>query len=290
MLPPGGSRVLFLALALTGGYAVVEAIGGWLAGSLALLADAGHMVSDTIALALAATASVIAQRPATPRHSYGFGRFEVVAATVNALFLAGVVVAVALAALDRFRNPVPVAGGTVLLVASAGVAVNIAVAWILSRGRPTLNVRAAMLHVFGDLLGSVAALASGIVILTTGWTTIDPILSLFICVLILVSCVRLLREALGVVLESVPRGIDLEEVGQAMARVDGVRQVHDLHIWQVASGNVILTAHLVVDSLEAWEAVHARVLELLRTSFSIEHVTLQPELTPTAVVRGQPLR
>ncbi len=277
--------MLLVALALTGGYAIVEAIGGWLAGSLALLADAGHMVSDTIALGLAAGAAVLAQRPATPRLSYGYGRIEVVAATVNAMFLLGVVAAVAWAAIDRLRNPVEVAGGTVLVIASAGLVLNIAVAWILSRGAQTLNVRAALLHVFGDLLGSVAALASGAVILLTGWMTIDPILSLFICVLILVSCIRLLREAIGVVLESVPRGIDLVEVGRVMAAADGVRQVHDLHIWQVASGNVMLTAHILVDSLDDWEKAHAGVRAVLADRYGIEHVTLQPEVTPAVVVQ-----
>lgn len=282
--PRGSSRTLLIALTLTGSYALVEAIGGWLAGSLALLADAGHMVSDTMALGLAAGAALVAQRPATHRHSYGFGRVEVVAATVNALFLLGVVAAIAWAAVGRLREPVPVSGGMVLVIASAGLVLNLVVAWLLWRGEQTLNVRAALLHVIGDILGSVAALASGAVILVTGWTPIDPILSLFICVLILISCVRLLREALHVVLEAVPRDIELPDVGRRMATVDGVRQVHDLHIWQVGSGNVMLTAHLVIDSYDGWERVHGEVLALLRDGWGIEHVTLQPEITPVAAV------
>lgn len=282
--PRGGSRTLLVALVLVAGYAVVEAVGGWLAGSLALLADAGHMVSDAIALGLAAGAALLAQRPVTTKLSYGFGRIEVVAATANAIFLLGVITAIAWSAVERLREPIPVSGGTVLLVASAGLVLNIVVAWLLWRGDQTLNVRAAFLHVLGDLLGSIAALASGTVILLTGWTPIDPLLSLFICVLLLVASVRLLREAMHVVLEAVPHGIDLEQVGRRMAAVDKVRQVHDLHIWQIASGNVMLTAHLVIDSMADWEAVHASIIELLKEEWGINHVTLQPELAPVVGV------
>ncbi|MCA1799025.1 MAG: cation diffusion facilitator family transporter [Xanthomonadaceae bacterium] len=275
--PRGSSRVLLAAVGITAGYALVEAIGGWLSGSLALLADAGHMVSDAMALGLAAGAAIVAQRPATTSHTFGLGRVEVVAATFNAFFLLGVVAAVAWAAIGRLQNPVPVSGGTVLLIASAGLVINVVVAWMLSRGVQSLNVRAAFLHVLGDLLGSVAALVSGAVILLTGWTPIDPLLSLFICALIVVSCIRLLREALHVVMEAVPRDLELEEVGRAMAAVDGVREVHDLHIWQVASGSVMLTAHLIIDSYRDWDRTHLAVREVLERNFDITHVTLQPE-------------
>lgn len=286
--PPGGSsRILVAALCLTGGYALVEAVGGWLAGSLALLADAGHMISDTFALGLAAGAAILSQRPATHRHSYGFGRVEVVAATVNAMFLLGVVAVIAWAAVGRLREPVPVSGGMVVAIAAAGLLLNLVVAWLLRRGEQTLNVRAAFLHVLGDILGSVAALASGAVIIFTGWTPIDPILSLFICVLILVSCVRLLREALHVVLEAVPRDIDLPEVGRGIAAIEGVHEVHDLHIWQVGSGNVMLTAHLVIDAFDDWQRVHGAALSLLSEKWGIEHVTLQPEIVPVA---GLPIK
>lgn len=281
--PRGSSRVLLAAVGITAGYALVEAVGGWLSGSLALLADAGHMVSDAMALGLAAAAAIVAQRPATASHTFGLGRVEVVAATFNAFFLLGVVAAVAWAAVGRLQNPVPVAGGTVLIIASAGLVINIVVAWMLSRGVQTLNVRAAFLHVLGDLLGSVAALASGAVILLTGWTPIDPLLSLFICVLIVVSCIRLLREALHVVMEAVPRGLELEAVGRTMAAVDGVREVHDLHIWQVASGSVMLTAHLAIESYGRWEDTHRGVREALDREYGITHVTLQPEVV-TAVI------
>lgn len=276
--PRANLRVLLLAFALTGGYAAIEALVGWLSGSLALLADAAHMVSDTVALGLAATAAALARRPATARHTFGLGRAEVVAATFNATLLLVIVAGIAWAAFDRLRDPVPVAGGAVLAVATAGLALNIGLAWLLSRGEQTLNVRAAMLNVVGDALGSVAAITSGAVILWTGWTPIDPILSLFIGALIVIASIRLLREALAVVMEAVPRDIDLPAVESAIGGVDGVRQVHDLHVWQVATGNPILTAHLVVDSLAAWPNVHEAVLRLLKTEYSITQVTLQPEV------------
>ena len=274
------SRVLLVAFALTGAFAAVEGVVGWLSGSLALLADAGHMVSDTVALGLAATAAALARRPASARHSFGLGRAEVVAATFNATLLLVIVAGIAWAAVDRLREPAPVAGGAVLAVATAGLLLNLGLAWVLSRGEQTLNVRAALLNVAGDALGSVAAITSGAVILLTGWAPIDPILSLFICALILVASLRLLRETLAVVMEAVPRDIDLADVQRAIAGIDGVRQVHDLHVWQVASGAPILTAHLEVDSLAAWPNVHEAVLRSLKADFNIIHVTLQPE-TPT---------
>ena len=272
------SRVLLFAFVLTGAYAAVEGIVGWLSGSLALLADAAHMVSDTVALGLAATAAALARRPASARYSFGLGRAEVVVATFNATLLLVIVVGIAWAAFERLRDPVPVAGGAVLAVATAGLLLNLGLAWVLSRGEQTLNVRAAMLNVVGDALGSVAAITSGAVILLTGWTPIDPILSLFICALIVIASVRLLREALAVVMEAVPRDIELPAVARAIAGVDGVRQVHDLHVWQVATGDPILTAHLEVDSLAAWPAVHEAVLRMLRADYNISHVTLQPEV------------
>ncbi|HWP94699.1 MAG TPA: cation diffusion facilitator family transporter [Gammaproteobacteria bacterium] len=278
------ARPLGAALALTLAFAVLEALAGWWSGSLALLSDAGHMMTDAAGLAIALLAAFIARRPATERHSYGFGRFEVIAAIANAMFMVGVVVAIAIAAFGRLQTPSAVQAVPVVAVALLGLLLNVSVAWMLSHGEQTLNVRGALLHVMSDLLGSLAALASGLVIWLTGWTPIDPILSLLICALILVSSVRLLREALHVVMEGVPAGIDLPEVGHSMATVAGVRSVHDLHIWTVTSGTVALSAHVVVDDLAAWPAVLDALRRHLRELYAIEHVTLQPE--PLA----QPLR
>jgi cobalt-zinc-cadmium efflux system protein len=270
--------VLWMALLLTLGFAAVEAIAGKLSGSLTLLGDAGHMVSDGVALGLTAVAAWIARRPPSRIHSYGLGRMEVVAALANGVLMLLVVAGIVFEAVDRLRSPESVQGGTVMLVASIGLALNVAVAWLLSRGEKNLNTRAALIHVMGDLLGSVAALAAGAVIHYTGWTPIDPILSLFICALILYSSVRLVREALHVIMEGVPHYLDLAEVGQAMAGLDsGVLSVHDLHIWTLSSGTVALSAHLVVADLSVWERILEAQQQMLNERFAIDHVTLQPE-------------
>lgn len=270
-------KTLVPALALTLGFAAVEALGGWLSGSLALLGDAGHMLTDATALGIAALAAWVATRPPSARHSYGLVRAEVVAALLNGLFMLAVVVGIVVAAVERLQTPRPVVGGAVIGVAAVGLAVNIAVALVLSRGRQTLNTRAALLHVMGDLLGSVAALLAGAVVYFTGWTPIDPLLSLFICALILYSSMRLLRDVFHVIMEGVPLHLDLEEVGQAMAEIDGVTSVHDLHIWTVASGLVALSAHVVIRDLAGWDGILTALRQLLHDRFAIEHVTLQPE-------------
>ena len=273
-----GRHGLTWSFALTAGYAIVEGVGGWWAASLALLGDAGHMISDATALGLAALAAWVAQRPPSARHSYGLGRAEVVAAVINSLFMVMVVAAIAFAAFLRLQSPTPVKGGTVIGVALAGLVINLAVAWFLSRGERTLNTRAALLHVMGDLLGSLAALTAGTVIYFTGWMAIDPLLSLFICALILYSAVRLLREALHVIMEGVPPDLDLRTVGQAMAAAQGVISIHDLHIWTLSSGKVILSAHVIISEMKHWEAALAALREIIHERFAIDHVTLQPEL------------
>lgn len=268
---------MWLATGLTLAYAGVEAGVGWWAGSLALVADAGHMVNDAAALALAAVAAWLAQRPASVRHSYGFGRAEFLAALVNSLALLVLVAWLSVSAVRRLRDPQPVIGEAVSLIAAVGLAINIGVAWLLGRGERNLNTRAALLHVLGDLLGSVAALLSGIVIAFTGWMPIDPLLSMGIGALVLVSSLRLLREALHGLMEGVPFTLAPEEVGRALASLPGVASVHDLHIWSVAPERIMLSAHLVVWDLCQWETVLDACHALLAERFAIQHSTLQPE-------------
>jgi len=275
--PEETGRILWLATGLTLAYAGVEAGVGWWAGSLALMADAGHMINDAAALTLAAMAAWLARRPASSRHSYGFGRAEFLAALVNSLGLLILVAWLAVSAIQRLRDPQPVIGEAVSLAAAVGLAINLLVAWLLSRGERNLNTRAALLHVLGDLLGSVAALLSGIVIALTGWTPIDPLLSLGIGALVLLSSLRLLREALHGLMEGTPLDLALEDVGRSLARLPGVISVHDLHIWSVAPEKVMLSAHLLVRDLRQWETVLDACLALLDERFGIHHVTLQPE-------------
>lgn len=273
------ARPLILSLLLTLSFAGVEALAGLWSGSLALLGDAGHMVTDSAALGLAALAALVARRPASALHTYGFGRLEVVAGIANALFMLAIVAGIVSAALDRLADPPPVKGLMVIGVATIGLGINLLVAWLLSRGHTqSLNTRGALLHVIGDLLGSVAALSSGIVIITTGWRPIDPLLSLLICALITVSALRLLREAVHVVMEGAPEHVDVQRVEQALHALPGVRSVHDLHVWSVTSGTVALSAHLQVRDMGDWPETLAAAQDLLARRWGIEHATLQPEL------------
>lgn len=289
--PQRVTNSLLVALVLTLAFAFAEALAGWWSGSLALLGDAGHMVSDATSLGLAAFAAWVAKRPPSLRHSYGLGRAEVLAAVANALLMFLVVVGIVMAAITRLNNPTPVAGGMVMAVAALGLVVNLVVAWMLRHGERTLNTRAALLHVMGDLLGSVAALVAGAVIYFTGWMPIDPILSLLICALILFSSFHLLREALHVLMEGVPAGMDMPEVGRAMAGVGGVASIHDLHIWTLSSGRIALSAHVAMRDMQHWQATLAALQALLHDRYGIEHATLQPEqMTTTHVVNLSKIR
>ena len=270
-------RTLWLALAITLAFAGVEALAGWWSGSLALLGDAGHMVTDSAALGLAAVAAWLGQRPPSVKHSYGLVRAEVVAALINGVFMLVIVASIVSTAIQRLQAPQAVSGHIVSVVAGVGLVLNIVVLLMLSRGEENLNTRGALLHVLGDLLGSVAALLSGVIILLTGWTPIDPILSLLICALIVLSSLRLLRDALHVIMEGVPPWLSLPEVGRSMASVEGVQSVHDLHIWMLSTGNAALSAHVVIEDLGEWERIWRDLGRMLVEKFNIEHTTLQPE-------------
>jgi len=271
------SGVYLFAIALTASYAVVELMGGIWTGSLALMSDAGHMFSDVAALSLAAFAAWIAQRPASARHSFGLARAEVVGASVNGILMLAVIGSIVYAAVQRLIEPMPIIAGWTLLIAVVGLIVNLIVAVLLSRGEQTLNTRAALLHVVGDLLGSVAAIAAGATVYYTGWLSADAWLSMLIALLILVSTVRLLGHAVHVLLEGVPDWLDLNEVRAAILQVPGVVQVQQLRIWSVSSGNATLSAHLLLDHPDQWPQILPQVSALLNDRFSIGTVTLQPE-------------
>jgi cobalt-zinc-cadmium efflux system protein len=274
---------MVIALALTLGYSAVEALAGWWSGSLALLSDAGHMLGDGAALGIAAFAAWAARQGPSPRHTYGFARAEVVAAMVNAALMLAIIVGIAITAVQRLLDPQPVQGETVIGVALVGLLVNAGVALMLTRAEKTMNTRGALLHVMGDLLGSFAALLSGAVVTVTGWTPVDPLLSLLICGLILVSSLRLSREALHALMEGTPLHLSLEEIGRAMAGLERVKSVHDLHVWTISSDRIALSAHLMLDDMRDWENVRRAALEMLSARYGIAHVTLQPETT-TAIV------
>ena len=279
-----GQRGLFFAAAITLAYAAIEAVVGWWANSLALLSDAGHMLTDTSALLIAAFGAWLAQRAPSPCHSYGMGRAEFIAALINGLLMLAVGSFIVILAVERIQAPPAVKGEAVTLVAFLGLLLNVLVLYLLGHGAQDLNRRAAALHVLSDLLASIAALLSGVIIVFTGWTLIDPLLSLLIVAFILYSTLRLLREALHGLMEGVPFGLSLEIIGAGMAAIPGVQSVHDLHVWSLSSQRLALSAHVVLEDLSHWDNILADLLTMLQQRYGIDHVTLQPETT-TRVVR-----
>jgi cobalt-zinc-cadmium efflux system protein len=269
-------RALAIALALTATYTVVEVVGGLYTGSLALLADAVHMLSDNLALALALAAAWLATRPATPGRSFGFKRAEVLAALANGVLLVALAIWIFVAAAQRLSDPPDVLGGWMLVIAVVGIAVNVAAGAALYRSRSeSLNVDAAFRHVLADLLGSFGVAAAAIVILTTGWLQADPIVSILIGVLVLGSAWTILRDSTEILLEATPRGIDATELGRRLASAPGVVEVHDLHVWTITSGFLALSAHVLVRPGEDCHGRRRELERLVHYEFGIEHTTLQ---------------
>lgn len=273
---------LIWALLLTLGFAFIEAGTGWFAHSLALISDAGHMVTDAAALGLALLAQIIARRPPSSRHSFGFGRAEALAALFNGLAMLIIIIWIATEACGRLLHPANVQGESVMVVAAIGLAINLAVAWILSRDSSNVNMRAALVHVLGDLLGSVAAFAAGLIISLTGWMQIDPVLSLLVCLLILKSTTGVLRDSWHFLMEGVPHHIDYLLVGKDLATIDGVISVHDLHIWEMAPGHSALTGHLEIRNLQEWPRLLRDIKAMLLQKHAIDHITLQAETSAMA--------
>lgn len=277
-VPRSFTRRLWVVLLLTAVFMVVEAVGGWVSGSLALLADAGHMLTDVGALGLSLVTAIIGSRPADEFKTYGYRRWEILAAFVNGAALFGIALWVVVEALRRLGNPVPIRPGILLGVAGAGLVVNLIALRILHASHDhNLNTRGAYLHIMGDLLGSVAAIVAGGVIWLTGWTPADPILSIGVALLILIGGWRLVRESTDILLEAVPAGVSMADVERRMLEVPGVEAVHDLHVWTVTSGMVAMSGHAVVPELER----HPAALEGIRNAMQalrIGHVTVQLEV------------
>ncbi|RRI07870.1 cation transporter [Mesorhizobium tamadayense] len=271
-------RVL-IAACLTGGFMVAEALGGLLTGSLALLADAGHMLADSIALGLAWYAFHLAGRPATVRLTYGFARVKTLVAYTNGIAIFAIALWIVYEAWGRLMHPAPVLGGPMLVVAVAGLLVNIAAFFVLHGGdREGLNMRGAILHVLGDLLGSAAAIAAALIILATGWTPIDPILSVLVSLLILSTAWSLMRQAAHVLLEGVPASLDRDLIAKDLeATVKGVREVHHMHVWSLDGTSNMATLHACLnDGIDPHVAVSA-IKKRLAAEHGIDHATVEPE-------------
>src|SRR5215212_7344040 len=272
----GNHRALAVVLILTASFTAVEIIGGLLTGSLALLADAGHMLSDNFSLGVALFAAWLAGRPATPQKSFGYRRAEILAALANGLTLVAISVWIFIEAYTRLREPAEVLGGPMLVVATLGLLVNVAGAAILYRsGGDNLNVEGAMRHVLADALGSVGAMAAAATIILTGWRYADPLISVAIGLLILGSSWKLLRDSTNILLEATPANLNAAEVGRKMASAEGIVEVHDLHIWTITSGFPALSAHVLVGPQEDCHARRRELEGFLAHEYGISHTTLQ---------------
>ena len=286
---------VFWAMLLTGGFMLAEVIGGVIAGSLALIADAGHMLTDTAALALAWAAFRVGHWPRDARRTYGYHRFQVLAAFVNGLALIAIVGWIVIEAIRRLFEPVEVLGGLMLAIAALGLLVNL-VAFAILRGgdRANLNLQGAVLHVLGDLLGSVAAIVAALVILWTGWTPIDPLLSLFVALLILRSAWLLLRRSAHILLEGAPDWLEIEELRQAVtSATPAIQHIHHVHVWMLTTERSLITMHAEVSPGADHQAVLRIIRQVLRERFGITHATIQietAECTDPLSLRGEHVR
>jgi cobalt-zinc-cadmium efflux system protein len=276
--PSAARRRILATLATSSLILIAEAIGGWLSGSLALLADAGHMLTDVLALAVAFTAISLSQKPADDRRTYGYRRLEILAALANGVALVVVSGSIFYEAVQRWLAPRAVDVRLMAAIAVIGLVANLLGLWLLRSGHQNLNVRGAFLHILGDALSSCGVvLAAGIMALT-GWTRIDAVISFVIAVIIIFTSLSLLREVFEILLEAAPRDIDTEQVRRSIAAVSGVAEVHDLHVWSIASGLPALSAHVVVsDATSDSHAVREAIQDRLRGEYAIGHSTLQIE-------------
>ncbi len=272
-------RRLFWAILLTGGFMVAEVVGGILSGSLALLADAGHMLTDTAALALAWFAARISRRPADAKRSFGYHRVQILAAFVNGLTLIAIVVWILIEAIRRLLSPVEVMGTPMLVIAALGLLVNVVVFAILHFGdRDNLNIRGAALHVLGDLLGSVAAIVAALVILATGWMPIDPLLSVLVAMLILRSAWKLTRESGHILLEGAPNDLDAATLRREIPeQLEAVCNVHHVHVWSLTPGRHLVSLHAAIDEGEDRQAALVAIRTLLVERYGLDHATIQLE-------------
>ena len=272
------ARSLVIALALTGTFLFAELIGAWLFNSLALLSDAAHMFTDAAALGIALAAIRIGQRPADKKRTYGYRRFEILAAAFNALLLFAIAAYVLYEGIQRFLDPLPVGSIGMLVVAGFGLVVNLIAMRVLAGGRDeSLNVKGAYLEVWADMLGSLGVIAAAAIIWATGWTWVDALVAIAIGLWVLPRTWILLRDTSNILLQGVPRGVDLDEVRAAIATVPGVASVHDLHLWSIAGHDASLTAHVVIDLTENEQDLRVRVAGRLIEEFGIDHITLQVE-------------
>jgi cobalt-zinc-cadmium efflux system protein len=284
-------RALTIALAITATYTVAEVIGGLITGSLALLADAGHMLSDNVSLALALFALWLSAKPPTPDRSFGYKRAEILAALANGVTLVAISIWIFYEAYHRFQDPPEILGGWMMAVAVIGLFVNVSAAWVLIRSEgESLNLQGALRHILADLAGSAGVIAAALIILLTGWLYADPLISVLIGLLVLASSWKLLSESVSILLEQSPPGMDANQVGRKMVGVEGVEEVHDLHLWTITSGFPALAAHVLVGNDQDCHERRREIEKVLYREFGIEHTTLQVDHVGDHSAEGPPLQ
>lgn len=277
----GNERRLWIALVLTSSFMVAEVVAGVLTNSLALISDAAHMLTDAAALAIALAAVQVGKKAADAARTFGYYRFEILAAAFNCLMLFGVAIYILVEAYGRFKNPPDVQSGAMMVVAFLGLVINLVSMKLLQTGKDSsLNVKGAYLEVWSDMLGSLGVILGALIIRFTGWTTVDAIIAVLIGLWVLPRTWILLKESLNILLEGVPSGMDILQIKQSMAAVKGVASVHDLHVWALTSGKPTLTAHVVYDNGSSPDDVRANLNAALGKAFAIYHTTLQMEMTP----------
>lgn len=270
--------ILMTVMIMTLGFAFVELFAGMWSGSLALIADFCHMLTDSAALLFALVMAHLSQKPANKDFSFGHGRADTIGAFVNALFMLGIIVFIVFEAVQRILHPEPVKAEGVIIVASIGLVINL-IALFLLKDQNSLNTKSAMIHIAGDLLGSIATIVAGVAIYYTNMTIIDPILSLIVSLIILGPTWTLIKKSIRILMEGVPQHVEFEKVGTAIDKVKGVKSVHDLHIWTMNSDNTSLSAHILIENMSEWDDVLKDIQLMLSKEFDIEHITLQPEVS-----------
>ena len=280
----GNEKALVLALAITAGIMVLEFFGGLFTNSLALIADSGHMLSDTVSLALSLSAIWFGGKAASAKKTYGYFRFEIITAFINGVTLFVIAGFIVYEAIGRFFEPPEVQGGWMLMIAAIGLAANVLSAWVLNRNADVhgnLNMKSAYMHVISDALGSVGAIVAGLLILLFDWTLADPIISVVVALLILRSAWGILRTSLHILMEGTPHTIDAQEVKERLLEIDGVVDVHDLHVWTITSGLDLFTCHIDVTANADEQMVLRSALKLVHDQCGIEHTTIQIEKPET---------
>lgn len=272
-------KALTISFCLIAGFMLVEFVGGILTNSLALLSDAGHMLSDAVALGLSLAALIFGERAATLDKTYGYKRFEILAALLNGIALVALSIYILYEAIVRLSSPPSVIGKGMIIISAIGLVINIVVAWILSRGetKENLNIKSAFMHVLGDLLGSVGAIIAALLIIFLGWNIADPIASMIVSVLVLYSGWHILKDSVNILMESKPANIDTAEVKRAIKSIDGVIDIHDLHIWMITQEFLSLTTHVSVKNNSDRDLLLNQITEIIKQKTGITHITVQLE-------------